>query len=442
MRKIEQLREGTPPELIVAGEDDIWVTRLLKGVSRGERNEACAQLAGYFIGKRFPRGVVVSILLCWNQRNDPPLPSEDVRRIVESMARAHARGSSGAEPNDDPLQFVLFEEYMARWGGEGVKWLIDDWLPERTVGFAIAPPGAYKTWLLLDLAVSVAGGVPFLGHFPVCRSGPVLILQQEDSHPQLAQRLAVIVHKRCGIEIPPHDPRHPDVFPFVMPPHLPIWLHPDARLRFDDDKAMRALARKVEDIRPILVLIDPLYTAADTTDYMAGTAREMLPLKSLRDAYGCSFMIAHHTRKGAAEGEVREQAWGSQFLNAFLETGWQIRPVSKAAITVQRHFKVRPPAASVRLTFDIRTKDSSRYEVQVEEVTTGAEKGASREAIKVGIRRYLAEHPGASQNAVVSGVVGANAAIRDALKEIVALGEVIMKKEASRHSYWLADDGP
>jgi hypothetical protein len=111
------------------------------------------------------------------------------------------------------------------------------------------------------------------------------------------------------------------------------------------------------------VLIDPLYSTLSTDDYMAGAAEQMLGLKTLRDRFGCAFIIAHHTRKKADEGRLG--AWGSQFLNAFIETGWQVRLTEEGGSTVSviRHHKVA--AALPAITLDWTIEDSGEYEVNV-----------------------------------------------------------------------------
>jgi len=88
----------------------------------------------------------------------------------------------------------------------------------------------------------------------------------------------------------------------------------------------------------------------------------------MRDRYGCSFLIAHHTSKQKSNGEMgRERLWGSQFLNALLETGWQVaRTDYPDTVTVRRHFKVARNPADVKVVFDIDTDVYPfRYETQV-----------------------------------------------------------------------------
>lgn len=338
-----------------------WLSDLLAGVGKGQRNDACARLCGYLIGKGMPKDVVLAIVRQWNEKNYPPLPDHEVAATVESVYKtAHRRGiapqsqsrdSGTGQASTSPFNVVNIREYMAHHGSSQVSWLVQDWLPEATIGFVVAPPGSFKTWLTFDMAVSVATGTPFLGEYPVQRTGPVLIIQQEDFHGDIAQRLAIILQSRLGLRA---EATEDDRFEVGVPPEIPIYIHPDRNLRFADQVVMDALELQIRELRPALVVLDPLYSAAMTDDYMTKSAEQMLRLKIMRDRYGCSFLVAHHTTKYADNME-RSRLWGSQFLNALLETGWQVkRSENGSSIIVRRHFKVaKNPAEDVRVEFDI-----------------------------------------------------------------------------------------
>lgn len=346
--------------------DPTWLSSLLRdGVAHGGRNDAAARLAGYLANKAIPVDVAIAVVSSWNAKNVPPLPESELRQTVDSVYRTHTRRAVADEPvyqhaveqsrlvsGDSPFTLMAFDQYMSRFGDQDVAWLVEGWMPESTIAFSISPPGTYKTWTLLDLCVSVASGMPFLGHFKVNNPGPVVIIQQEDYHGQTVERLATISRSKFGL-VPVVGGA--DDFNVSLPPPLPIYVHPDRLLRFADPKIMQAFATQIERIRPRLVVLDPLYSAADSEDYMAKAAQQMFILKNLRDRTGCAFLLAHHTKKGA-EGTTREGGWGSQFLNAFLETGWQIRPeADEGVIRVRRHFKVSKNAPEIQVTFDINT---------------------------------------------------------------------------------------
>lgn len=354
-----------------------WITEALRGVSEGGRNDTCARLAGYFFKKGLNSDIVEALLIEWNEKNDPPLPVSEVRTTIKSIERSHAgaeRQFTSVEFKDDrdehpqettntsTFGVMRMTDYVKGYGGEGVSWLVDEWLPDSSITFLVSPPESYKTWILLDLAVSVSAGVPFLGKYRVNSPGPTLIIQQEDSHSGLTDRLALIAEQKLGA-LPKLDG---ETWTIPTMPDIPIYVHPDRQLRFGNKQVIAELERQIATIRPKVIMIDPLYSTTDSTDnYMADLANRMMVLKTWRDKYGCSFVIAHHSKKNLdPDSTAREDSWGSQFLNAFLEAGWQVRRnprLSQNEIIVRRHSKVMGNQSPISLTFDISTIYPMRY---------------------------------------------------------------------------------
>lgn len=356
---------------------DGWITEALRGVSEGGRNDTCARLAGYFFKKGMNADIVEALLLDWNERNAPPLPVHEVRTTIKSIERSHATGgnqftqvqftddrASTPTPEQEQSSFSVMRmtDYVKGYGGEGVSWLVDDWLPDKSITFLVSPPESYKTWLLLDLAVSVAAGVPFLGKYQVNNPGPTLIIQQEDSHAGLTDRLALIIEQKLNA-LPKLSE---DEWAVPAMPDIPVYVHPDRQLRFDNPKVLEEMEKQIAALKPKVIMIDPLYSTTATTDnYMADLANRMMVLKTWRDKYGCSFLIAHHSKKNLdPDSTAREDSWGSQFLNAFLEAGWQVRRnprLSPNEVVVRRHSKVMGNQSPISLTFDISTQYPMKY---------------------------------------------------------------------------------
>jgi hypothetical protein len=64
-----------------------WVQEALMGVPEGKRNDTCAKLAGYYI-RVFDGDLsqVKTILLGWNDKNEPPLDWKEIIRTIKSVA--------------------------------------------------------------------------------------------------------------------------------------------------------------------------------------------------------------------------------------------------------------------------------------------------------------------------------------------------------------------
>jgi AAA domain len=150
------------------------------------------------------------------------------------------------------------------------------------------PPKVGKSWLSLDLALSIAAGGTAFGAIPV-RSGPVLYLALEDTPRRLKSRVGKLLGDRAvpaGLDIATDWPTLPaggDVA-------IAAWLdaHPDARLVVVDVFA------KVRG--PV-----PAGMSAYDADYAAvGRA------KRIADNYGIAMVMVHHVRKAGSEDFLQE----------------------------------------------------------------------------------------------------------------------------------------
>jgi hypothetical protein len=350
-----------------------WLTDLLtNGAPPGERNDSLAKLAGYYAGKRVPLDVARATLTQWNRAVlSEPLPEDEFTTTLESVYRTEAGNPksksyvNGAATK--PFDVVPYGVYM-RKHSQSVSWLVDDWIPDQTIAMMVAPPESYKTWLELDLAVAVASGRPFLDGVIPNRIGPVLIIQQEDFPGQTVERLATIQAVREGIAPPQYDPAT-KAFEAEFLSSLPIYFHEDAKLKFDDPEVMAEFHAIVAKIRPVLVIIDPLYSAASAENFMAGAVEQMMLLKTMRVDFKTTFLLAHHTHKRAGNLE-RERLWGSQLLNGFMETGLQMFKVpDEPSVVIKRHTKVDGPKDSVLVQHTIDTDYNFKYAPKVTPVT-------------------------------------------------------------------------
>jgi hypothetical protein len=73
-----------------------WRTLVTDGVSEGQRDCSIARLAGMLLRHFLDPVVVLELLQAWNAvKCSPPLPAEDVERIVNSIAGRELRRRSG-----------------------------------------------------------------------------------------------------------------------------------------------------------------------------------------------------------------------------------------------------------------------------------------------------------------------------------------------------------
>jgi hypothetical protein len=96
------------PALPAAGRDQPhapgWPNDILKGVSDGERNISITRLTGRYIGKGLSMEEILPILMDANSRFTPPLETEEVEVILDSVIKTNRRNHPEGvqEPSSEP----------------------------------------------------------------------------------------------------------------------------------------------------------------------------------------------------------------------------------------------------------------------------------------------------------------------------------------------------
>lgn len=185
------------------------------------------------------------------------------------------------------------------------RWLVHSLWAEQAVGIVGGEPKCYKSFLALDIAVSVASGAPCLRRFPVQTTGPVLLFAAEDALPVVKQRLFGIA-AAAGVDF-----QSLDIHVITIP-----------SLRLDLERDLDRLRKTVDVIRPALLILDP-FVRLHRIDENAATdvAPLLAALRHLQRAFGTAVLLVHHARKSAAarpgqalRGSSELHAWGDSNL--------------------------------------------------------------------------------------------------------------------------------
>ena len=205
-------------------------------------------------------------------------------------------------------------------------WLIDDlWLREG-VGLLGAPPKHYKTWLAVDLALSVATGTPALGRYPVREPGPVLFFGAEDRLPLLRTRFEAIAQARGTVL-----------------DRIPLYLLDMTSLHLEAQKHVQRLEATLERLRPRLLILDPLVRVAAVDENSAAEVSALLgALRELQRRFQVAVLLVHHTRK--ASGTSATQAFrGSGDFGAWSDSNLIIRSRRDELVLTLEHRSAPAP---------------------------------------------------------------------------------------------------
>ncbi len=215
-----------------------------------------------------------------------------------------------AQPEQDSSR-LLFEtaaELCARVDAMGPRrYLVRGLWPHGAYGIHGAEPKAGKTWNALDLAVAVASGKRFLGHFEVDTTGPVLVFAGEGGAGSVVRRLRAVCEAADVVL---------EQLPIVVctrAPHLSDVVH------------LAEMQAAMERITPVLVVLDPLYLSARGVKPgdLTGMGELLERPQRLCEAAGASLVVwwTHYNRDRGQKGASRftgagPAEWGRVLLSA------------------------------------------------------------------------------------------------------------------------------
>lgn len=189
----------------------------------------------------------------------------------------------------------------------GKTWLVRNLWPNQGVGIIGAEPKCGKTWLALDLAVSVASGSVCLGKYEVELVGPVLFFNGEDKEHLQRERLEAI-SKAKSIDLN----------------ELNVEVIVSDKIKLDKDTDVAALRETVAKFRPALLILDPFVRLHSINENNSAEVASLLDkLKSIQKDFGCAVILVHHQGKGGGKntrggskmrGSNEFHAWGDANL--------------------------------------------------------------------------------------------------------------------------------
>ena len=189
------------------------------------------------------------------------------------------------------------------------RWLIENLWARAGVGIIGGAPKCCKSWLGLDLALSVASGTPCLDTFPVAEPGGALVYMAEDAGPVVKERLAGLCRHR-GLDLA----------------SLPIGVITAPSVRLDLAHDQRRLAQTVRRHAPRLLLLDPFVRLHRINENQAGDVAAILGyLRELQRAHDLAVAVVHHARKNGGPVTGGQSLRGSSDFFAWVDTALSLR---------------------------------------------------------------------------------------------------------------------
>lgn len=227
------------------------------------------------------------------------------------------------------------------------RWLVEELWGARSVGVIGGAPKCSKTWLGLDIALSVATGTACLGKYAVPEPGPVLVYLAEDALPTVRERVAGMARHR-GIDLS----------------RVEIDVVTAPVLRLDRDPDRMRLLETARRLGPRLLLLDPLVRLHGIDENNAGEVAALLAyFRSLQRQLDVSVILVHHTRKNAPGGTAAGQGLrGSSDIHAFGDSNLYLRR-GKDHLVLSTEHRAAPASASIPLALIATDPETVHLEV-------------------------------------------------------------------------------
>ena len=238
------------------------------------------------------------------------LPDRGLAAMLKAETAQRVQAAMTGNGGDPWKIYTLADAYEPR---PPVEYLVGGLLAVPSLAIVYGPPGCLKSFLMADLAASVAGGLPWLPPSPgmttptsrPTKKAPVLWLDFDNGKRRTADRFDALGKAK-------NLPKETELYYVSMPSP---WL--DA----SDNGAMTDLLNRITARAVKLVVIDNLGTVSGKADENSG---DMIPVMShmrrLVEESGATVVILHHERKGNGTiGRAGETLRGHSSIEASLD---------------------------------------------------------------------------------------------------------------------------
>lgn len=289
----------------------------------------CCELLDFGLS---PEKALESLLSSWNDHCLPPWGEDELASKLSNAAayQQNEVGSKAIEPPQKVFGDIVAKLYPIKrsrfyFKDEGEQdnepepqWIIKDLITERSTVLLYAPTQSYKSFIAMDIALSVASGTTFAGISAL--SGSVFYAALEGrAHLRKARRSWKIAHAMDKL----------DNFFLGIAPMVGI---PGEVQEFGDEIAKRCGGKK-----PKLIILDTLGKAmAGLNENDAKDAGMFIQFcDSLVEQFDCTVIAIHHSGKDLAKG-----ARGSSAFQAGFDTVIEVvaqRKTKAVSVWVRKH---------------------------------------------------------------------------------------------------------
>lgn len=279
-------------------------------VSEGGRTSYLVSMIGQqnFASNKASKGAIKAMIRAENETCcNPPLSEEELeRQIFPAIDNLMPYEKKEADTFTIP-QAIKASDLMNMYIPP-IEWLVKDMLPNGGIAMLTSPPKCFKSFMALDLGLSIAKGKPFLGK-ETTKHG-VLYMDLESTKRRPRDRLKMILK----------DEPAPSNF-YLLTAEDDI-----KTLEHGFEEQLTAFLKGHEDVK--LVTIDIFQKIREDakrtqTGYSKDYA-DMAILKKIADEFNICVLLVHHNRKQSDKDPFNEISGSAGTLGS-LDTCWIIQ---------------------------------------------------------------------------------------------------------------------
>jgi hypothetical protein len=368
-------------------------------ISEGSRNSYLTSLAGVMRRRNASEEAIFQALRQENvSRCSPPLDESEVQKIASSISRYEPL-KDGATNIIEPIPVIRIQDIEAKQ----IEWLVHGILAKNSITIMSGQPGSFKSWLALELGLSVSMGQKALGCFEV-QKGKVLHFNAEDDPAVTTKnRLeALVLGKGVGEE---ED----------------FWLLDTPSLMLDDVTTQKRLEKTVEAVRPTLLILDPFRNLHTQDEDKSSSITPILNfLRELNRKYSMSILAVFHDRKPKKEDPGRR---ASRIRGSNAVEGWRDSAIFLDVDGGQVHVELYHRSSQAMPPFDFTLTTSNQNDTphKAELKLTG---GLAMKAIESLITEAVRKTPGITKTQLSRTIHKNKQEIFNAIKAMLARGEL------------------
>jgi len=183
-------------------------------------------------------------------------------------------------------------------------------------------PGSFKSWLLLDMAIAIASGTPWLGQFTVPVAKKVLYVDEEMNRRTVIRRI-----RRLGMGA--GDGLQ----------EIPLCILSHYGLRAEDGQSITTFLHELQEsgFEPDVIILETMRQALEGSELDAQDVRAFWKyFDPLQQAHK-TLIVSHHMRKPSANGvnDSRYRASGSTYILGGSDSAYAVTRLDKNTVAIE-----------------------------------------------------------------------------------------------------------